>query len=441
MNETPATKDVLSIILGGGQGNRLFPLTQFRSKPAVPIGGKYRLIDIPISNCIHSGINKIFVLTQFNSASLHRHISTTYRFDSFSEGYVEILAAEQTQESADWYQGTADAVRQQLRRFLSRKVDQLLILSGDHLYRMDYRLFLQQHHSRSADVSIAVKPVTREQAPSLGILKVGKDGRITDFCEKPQTQAELDELQLDTPSGGNPAKCFLASMGIYLFEPQVMTSLLVNNDKEDFGRDIIPDAIRKVGVYAHIFEGYWEDIGTIRSFYDANLALTGPEPSFEFYQPDGPIYTHPRYLAGARLEGCRIEKGIVAEGSYIQDAQIERSVIGVRSTIRPRSRIFNTVMMGADFYESPADLERVKAQGIPPIGVGAGSTINRAIIDQERPHRAAGHHRQRCGAYGVRRRKLLYPRRHRGGAQKRGDSRRVGDLTGGCLVSQVNENR
>ena len=382
MNENLNVKNTLGIILGGGQGARLFPLTLYRSKPAVPIGGNYRLIDIPISNCIHSGVNKIFVLTQFNSASLHRHISTTYRFDSFSDGSVEILAAEQTRESADWYQGTADAVRRQLRHILSRKMDQCLILSGDHLYRMDYREFLRQHLERRADVSIAVKPVRREQALDLGILKVDDKGRIIDFCEKPQTEAELDELQLESPAGKNPAECYLASMGIYLFEPQVMTSLLVNNDKEDFGRHIIPDAIHKVGVYAHIFEGYWEDIGTISSFYRANLALTGPEPAFEFYQPEAPIYTHPRYLAGARLEGCRIEKGIVSEGSFIQDAQIERSVIGIRSIIGPRVRIFNTVMMGADLYESPLDLVRNADQGVPPIGVGDGTVINRAIIDK-----------------------------------------------------------
>jgi glucose-1-phosphate adenylyltransferase len=257
-------------------------LTEFRSKPAVPIGGKYRLIDIPISNCIHSGINRIFVLTQFNSASLHRHISTTYRFDSFSDGFVEIMAAEQTQDSADWYQGTADAVRQQLRHLLSRKTDQVLILSGDHLYRMDYRAFIEEHRDRAADVSIAVKPVSRKEAPSLGLLKVDDQGKIVDFCEKPQTEAELDEFRLDEPPGEDPNELYLASMGIYIFEPQVLVSLLMGSDQDDFGKHIIPDAIHKVGVYAHIFDGYWEDIGTIRSFYEANLALTDAHPPLYF---------------------------------------------------------------------------------------------------------------------------------------------------------------
>jgi glucose-1-phosphate adenylyltransferase len=374
--------NVVSIILGGGRGTRLFPLTQYRSKPAVPIGGKYRLIDIPISNCIHSDVKHIFVLTQFNSASLHRHISATYRFDYFSDGFVEILAAEQTQERSDWYQGTADAVRQQLRRILSRRPEECLILSGDHLYRMDYRAFVEEHRRRDAEVSIAVKPVTEEQAPSLGILKVDEWGRIVDFREKPQSRAELDGLRLSEPPGENPEELYLASMGIYLFEPPVLTSLLMRSDKDDFGKHLIPEAIHKVGVYAHTFSGYWEDIGTIRSFYEANLALTDPHPSFEFYLPEAPVYTHPRFLAGARLESCRIEKGIVADGSHVCAAQIERSVIGIRSIIGPGVQIFNTVMMGADFYETEADVARNAAQKIPNVGIGANAVINRAIIDK-----------------------------------------------------------
>ena len=368
-------RNVIGVILGGGQGARLFPLTQLRSKPAVPIGGKYRLIDIPISNCLHSGINRIFALTQFNSASLNRHISTTYRFDSFSDGFVEILAAEQTQDSADWYQGTADAVRQQLRQVLSRKAEQVLILSGDHLYRMDYRAFVEQHRERGADVSIAVKPVTREEAPALGILHADAQGRIRNFREKPQTDTELDELCL--PDGR-----FLASMGIYIFEPQVLVSLLMSNDQDDFGKHIIPDAIHKIGVFAHPFEGYWEDIGTIRSFYESNLALTDPQPPFEFYYADAPIYTHARFLAGTRLEDCHIERGIVCEGVVIRSARLERSVIGIRSVIGADCRIANTIVMGADFYESPADRARNAAQGIPDMGIGANSTITGAIIDK-----------------------------------------------------------
>ena len=375
-------RNVIGLILGGGQGSRLFPLTQFRSKPAVPIGGKYRLIDIPISNCIHSGINRIFVLTQFNSASLHRHISTTYRFDSFSDGFVEIMAAEQTQESADWYQGTADAVRQQLRHLLSRKSEQVLILSGDHLYRMDYRAFIEEHRDRGADVSIAVKPVSRQEAPSLGILKADAQGQIVDFREKPQTDAELDELRLSEAPGENPNEVYLASMGIYIFEPQVLVSLLMSSEEDDFGRHIIPDAIHKVGVYAHTFDGYWEDIGTIRSFYEANLALTDSQPPFNFYHSGAPIYTHARFLAGTRLENCRIERGIVCEGSHIRYAQIERSVVGIRSVIGAGCQIANTIIMGADFDETPGDLERNAAQGIPNVGIGANTTIDGAIIDK-----------------------------------------------------------
>jgi glucose-1-phosphate adenylyltransferase len=375
-------KNVVGLILGGGQGARLFPLTQYRSKPAVPIGGKYRLIDIPISNCIHSGLNRMFVLTQFNSASLHRHISTTYRFDHFSDGYVEILAAEQTQESRDWYQGTADAVRRQMRRILSRHAEQILILSGDHLYRMDYSKFIAEHRQRGADVSIAVKPVTREEAPGLGILKVDEDGRIVDFVEKPQTDEELEALRLPESPSDNPDELYMASMGIYIFEPQVMISLLVGDDREDFGKHIIPEAIHKVGVYGHTFDGYWADIGTIRSFYEANLALTDARPAFDFYVPDAPVYTHARFLTGARMESCRIEKGIVAEGSYISDAQIQRSIVGIRSVIGPGAKLFNSIMMGADFYETPIDIERNSARGTPNVGIGANASVNRAIIDK-----------------------------------------------------------
>ena len=349
-------EDVLGIILGGGQGKRLFPLTLYRSKPAVPIGGKYRLIDIPISNCLHAGIDKIFVLTQFNSISLHRHISNSYRFDNFSDGFVEILAAMQTMDTTNWYQGTADAVRQQLRHIMSRRADQCLILSGDHLYRMDYRAFVEEHRRRGAEVSIAVKPVSREQAPGLGILKMAPDGRIIDFREKPQPGPQLEELRLP----GSGEERYLASMGIYLFEPQVMTSLLMADKREDFGKHIIPDAIQKVGVYAHQFDGYWEDIGTICSFYEANLALTTPAPHFEFYQHKAAIYTRPRFLPGARIEGCLIERSIIGLGARVSD----------------------TVMMGADFYDTPADLERHASHGSPAIGIGAGAVVERAIIDK-----------------------------------------------------------
>ena len=373
-------RNVIGVILGGGQGTRLFPLTQLRSKPAVPIGGKYRLIDIPISNCLHSGVNRIFALTQFNSASLHRHISTTYRFDSFSDGFVEILAAEQTQDSVAWYQGTADAVRRQLRHLLSRRADQVLILSGDHLYRMDYRAFVEEHRARGADVSIAVKPVTRQAAPALGIVQVDAQGRIVDFREKPQDAAELEALRL--PATADSEEGYLASMGIYVFEPQVLVSLLMSSDQDDFGKHIIPSAIHKVGVFAHTFEGYWEDIGTIRSFYEANLALTDRPPPFDFYRADAPIYTHARFLAGTRLEHCYIERGIICEGSYIQSARIERSVIGIRSVIGANCQIAHTIVMGADSEESPADRARNAAQGLPNMGIGANTKITGAIIDK-----------------------------------------------------------
>jgi glucose-1-phosphate adenylyltransferase len=373
---------VLGVILGGGQGTRLFPLTQYRAKPAVPIGGKYRLIDIPISNCIHSGIDKIFVLTQFNSASLNRHVSATYRFDSFSGGFVEILAAEQTMEDTDWYQGTADAVRKQLRRIHSRRGHEVLILSGDHLYRMDYRAFIGEHRQRSADVSIAVKPVRREQASALGILKVDAEGRIITFCEKPQTDAELDELELPSAPGADPEARFLASMGIYVFEPQVLTSLLVGMDQDDFGKHVIPAAIDRLNVFAHTFDGYWEDIGTISAFYRANISLTDPTPPFQFHQPDAPIFTHQRFLAGSRMLGCRVDRGILGEGCTLHDAEIEQSVVGVRSQIGRGVRIYQSVVMGADLYEAPADSERNRARGVPDIGIGAKSVIHRAIVDK-----------------------------------------------------------
>ncbi len=377
-------RNVIGVILGGGQGARLFPLTQVRSKPAVPIGGKYRLIDIPISNCIQSGVDKIFVLTQFNSASLNRHVSATYRFDSFSGGFVEILAAEQTQtvDDSDWYQGTADAVRKQLRRIHSRRGHEVLILSGDHLYRMDYRSFVGEHRQRQADVSIAVKPVRREEASGLGILKVDADGRIVTFCEKPTTDTELDELELPEAPGADPEARFLASMGIYVFEPQVLTSLLVGNSQDDFGKHIIPAAIEKLNVFAHTFDGYWADIGTISAFYKANLALTEAEPHFAFHQPDAPIFTHQRFLAGSRLLGCRVDRGIISEGCTLVEAEVEQAIIGVRTILGAGVRIYQSVAMGADLYESDADKARNAKNGIPSIGIGRGSIIHRAIIDK-----------------------------------------------------------
>jgi len=372
---------VLSVILGGGRGTRLYPLTKVRAKPAVPIGGKYRLIDIPISNSLHAGIDKIYVLTQFNSASLHRHIKRTYIFDSFSGGFVDILAAEQTQENSNWYQGTADAVRQQIRHILHGRTEQVLILSGDHLYRMDYCAFVEEHRRLDADVTIATIPVDRNAASNFGVLKVNEEGHIEDFKEKPQTDADFEYLRLPSelaPREGD----YLASMGIYIFKPNVLAEVLKNNSKKDFGRDIIPQAIRSRHVHAYRFVGYWEDVGTIGSFYHANLALTDPEPAFEFYQPDAPIYTRPRYLSGASFDHCHIDCATIGDGSVINRARIKRSVIGIRSVIGPGVNLANTVMMGADYYETPEELAHNQSIGRPNIGIGHDTVIDGAIIDK-----------------------------------------------------------
>ena len=309
-------------------------------------------------------------------------MSATYQFDSFFGGFVEILAAEQTMEETDWYQGTADAVRKQLRRIQARQGHEILILSGDHLYRMDYQAFVEDHRRRSADVSIAVKPVRREQASSLGILKVDEQSRIVAFREKPQTAAELEELELPEAPGADPEARFLASMGIYLFEPQVLTSLLVGIQEDDFGRHLIPAAIARLNVFAHAFDGYWEDIGTISAFYRANIRLTDVEPPFHFHQPDAPIFTRQRFLAGSRMVDCRVDRAIVGEGCSLRQAEVEQSVIGVRSQVGAGARVYQSVVMGADLYESGDDRARNRARGVPDIGIGAGSVIHRAIVDK-----------------------------------------------------------
>lgn len=373
---------VLSVILGGGRGTRLSPLTQYRSKPAVPIGGKYRLIDIPVSNCLHSGLDRIFVLTQFNSASLNRHIAQTYRFDTFSSGFVEILAAEQTMDSANWYQGTADAVRQQLRHFNDHRPSEYLILSGDHLYRMDYRAFIDTHRAFGSEMTVAVKPVTREAAPQLGILKADERGRITEFVEKPQTDAELDALKVPAPPGANPDEVYLASMGIYVFNAKLLEGSLSNSEANDFGKNIIPNVIRTNRVHAYRFEGYWEDIGTIRSFYEANLALTEDNPSFTFYQPDTPTFTHQRHLSPSRLDGCTVRRCKIGEGSHIRDTEIERAIIGIRSMIGPNVKISDTVIMGADYHETDREIAQNKRAGRLNVGIGSDCVIENAIIDK-----------------------------------------------------------
>ena len=371
--------EVLAVILGGGQGSRLWPLTKYRSKPAVPIGGKYRLIDIPVSNCLHGGVRRIYVLTQFNSASLNRHIARAYRFDSFTGGFVEILAAEQTEDSTDWYQGTADAVRQQMRHLRPGRHTHYLILSGDHLYRMDYGAFIRSHRDRDADVTIAVKPVGREEASSFGILRTDAEDRIIDFVEKPTDEKVLQSLETVGPDG-KPA--YLASMGIYVFGRKVLENRLEEIDGDDFGKQIIPQTIATHNVFAHRFSGYWEDIGTIGSFYRANLQITEPNTPFTFYDPRSPVYTRPRFLAASWIDGCALSQSKIADGCSIQADTINHSVIGLRSIVGPGTRIEDAVLMGADYYESREDRAKNRSRNKPNIGIGPGCEIRGAIIDK-----------------------------------------------------------
>ncbi len=371
-------RDVLALILGGGQGTRLYPLTQMRAKPAVPLGGKYRLIDVPISHCLNSDLNRIYVLTQFLSESLHRHIQETYKFDMFSGGFVRVMAAEETRAGMDWYQGTADAVRKQLWRLSHADAEDILILSGDHLYRMDYRNFVDLHREKRADVTIAVQPVAPTDAPRFGILKTSEEGRITSFHEKPHPD-ELDGLE-SIPESDKP---YMASMGIYLFRADVLQEMLRDSDAEDFGREIIPAAIERHRVYAFPFDGYWEDIGTVRAFYESNLALTQPDPPFDFYDLEHPIYTHPRFLPPSVTSGsCDLERSVIADGCLLRDSIIRESVIGLRSVIGPDARVVRTVMMGADFYETPEQKAKNRSLDRPDIGIGRGCNIEGAIIDK-----------------------------------------------------------
>lgn len=379
-------RDTVVIILGGGQGSRLYPLTRVRSKPAVPIAGKYRLIDIPVSNAINSELRKIFVLTQFNWASLNSHVVRTYRFDPFSEGFVEILAAEQTAESGDWFQGTANAVRKHVHRFATPSIKNALILSGDQLYRMDYRKLIEQHKATQATVTVGVVPVRRDQASGFGVLKVDDKGRITEFCEKPKDQATLDHMvcspeQLARLGFNDPTRPYLASMGIYLFNMKALEKSLSNPSNLDFGHDIIPEAIHKVPVYAHIFDDYWEDIGTIKAFYEANLDLVNPTPNFHFYNNEAPIYTRPRYLPGSKVYDCRVHHSIISEGCLIRDSIIEDSIIGIRSRVNRGTVIRRTVMMGADYYEPYEEWERTRPT-LVPLGIGEDVHIEGAIIDK-----------------------------------------------------------
>jgi len=379
--------DTVVVILGGGQGSRLYPLTKVRSKPAVPIGGKYRLIDIPVSNAINSKMDRIFILTQFNSQSLNSHVTRTYRFDTFSDGFVEILAAEQTEEDGDWYQGTADAVRKHLHRFISNEVDNVLILGGDHLYRMDYRQMLTFHADTHAAITVATIPVAQDQVSSFGVMKINEDARITEFLEKPgdeesQRRMRCPKATLQRLGFQDPKRGWLASMGIYLFRADVLREVLADRTQIDFGKHVIPDAIHRYPVFAHIFDGYWEDIGTMRAFYEANIDLAQPSPNFRFYQMHAPIYTRPRFLPGSKVYDCRIHNSIIGEGCLIRDSVIENSVIGIRGRINHRSTIRRSVLLGADFYEGPMEWAEAKKSGLPPLGIGEDVTIENAIIDK-----------------------------------------------------------
>lgn len=379
--------NAVAVILGGGAGSRLFPLTRDRSKPAVPLGGKYRLIDVPVSNCINSGITQIFVLTQYNSASLNRHISRTYRFSSFSTGFVEVLAAEQTRDNPEWFQGTADAVRQMIPHIRDWRVNTLLILSGDHLYRMDYRKFLARHFETEADVTISVVPSNRQDAEGFGLLKADAKGRITEFREKPKGDA-LEAMLVDTTDFGlSPEEAekrpFLASMGIYVFNYEKLIELL-NQDSSmvDFGGEIIPDAIKNYNVQAHLFKDYWEDIGTIRSFFEANLDLASPLPKFNFFDAEAPIYTRSRYLPPSKVHACDIDNSMVSEGCILNGVHARRSIIGLRSRIDYGVRLENVILMGSDFFETFDEIKNNIARSVPHLGIGEHSVIRRAIIDK-----------------------------------------------------------
>jgi glucose-1-phosphate adenylyltransferase len=370
--------DVLTIVLGGGRGTRLFPLTQTRSKPAVPIGGKYRLIDIPLSNCLHAGLTRIYVLTQFNSASLNRHIAQTYRLDTFSEGFVEILAAEQTPEGEQWFQGTADAVRQAARHFRTADAEYFLILAGDHVYRMDFGELIEAHIERGADITIAAQPVAFDDATQMGIFRFDSAGRVAGFEEKPKAD-RLREMgsSADVMLPGTmltPDKPFVASMGIYVFSRDVLYDVLAQSRAVDFGREIIPQALTTHRVHPFLFRGFWADVGTVGAFYDVNLMLTRRGAPFNFFHPRRPIYTHARYLPAARLHDCRVDESLVAEGAYLDTCHVESSIVGIRTSILRGTRVSRSVLLGADYYEEPS--------GELPLGIGRDCVLDRVIVDK-----------------------------------------------------------
>jgi glucose-1-phosphate adenylyltransferase len=376
--------NVLAIVLGGGRGTRLYPLTKFRSKPAVPIAGKYRLIDIPLSNCINSGLSRIYVLTQFNSASLHRHIRATYNFDVFHRGFVEILAAQQTLTRSDWYQGTADAVRQNLAYINREDIDYVLILSGDQLYRMNYRELLAAHERTGADVTIAALPVTKSAASSLGIMRIDEHGQVLGFLEKPKTEEELKYMQTDPEWLGQfglkaEGREYLANMGIYLFSRKTLVDVLEKTNYRDFGKEVFPASIRSRRVFVYLFDGYWEDIGTIGAFFEANLSLTQPNALFSLEHPHAPIYTRARFLPPSRIEMATIQASLIADGCFIGNGSvIENSIIGLRSIVGRNCVIRNSIIMGNDYYH---DLDETK-DGKPPLMIGENSYIENAIVDK-----------------------------------------------------------
>ena len=380
------TSKVLSVIMGGGQGSRLFPLTKDRAKPAVPLAGKYRLVDIPISNCINSGFRRIYVLTQFNSASLHGHISRTYKFDHFSSGFVEILAAQQTFNNTSWYEGTADAVRKNLVHFLDHDFDYLVILSGDQLYRMDFRELVEQHVATGAEITVATIPVTREECHALGIMQMDADQRIQNFVEKPKEASVLEPLKLGDEARQQlgikmTGDAFLASMGIYVFNRDVICELL-DNPHSDFGKHIIPHAIKSRRVFSYVYQGYWEDIGTIRSFFEANLDLVSELPRFNFFDMSAPIFSRPRYLPGSKINGAQIDHAVISDGCIINRATIVRSIIGLRTLVGSGTKLNRVIVIGSDYYEAADSVERHMKEGKPRIGIGENCTIDNAIIDK-----------------------------------------------------------
>jgi len=388
LSSTPSlvhARDVISVILGGGAGTRLFPLTKDRSKPAVPLAGKYRIVDIPISNCLNSGLKRIFLLTQFNSSSLHRHIQQSYHFDDFSDGFVEIMAAQQTPGSMSWYQGTADAVRQNLCHFGNAPHKYVLILSGDQLYRMNFRQVIEQHIRSGADVTVATIPVNRGAASAFGIMQIDAEERITRFVEKPQEPALLDSLSIEgsvrSKLNIHSDDVCLASMGIYVFNRDVLDKALAGKHV-DFGKHIIPNLINTGRLFSYVYQGYWEDIGTIKAFYDSNLDLTNETPQFDFFDTNAPIYTHARYLPASKIVRGQIERAVISDGCVIVEARIEHSLLGIRSRIEPGAVIKDSILMGHDDYETPEEIQAALKRGIPPLGVGRNTYIERAIIDK-----------------------------------------------------------